>query len=601
MIMRVSPRPSVLLLLATYLLLSLTPFTGLVIGQPVPRAGLIALTELATWLAVWALCKRPAYFHWLLLPAFLAMPVEIYLRLFFGQSISTNHLGIIAETSPLEAAEFLGNKTWWLGTLGLSLLLLWALTLWVARRTRSLDWHGRSRWCVAGFAVVLGIGYALWSASDGPLTRAVAEYPRRPIQAIASTSLGTSTGSDHWQMASIDTTILASSWPFGIFWHGFNFWKERAYLGDLAHASDRFSFGASQTQAPPGPQVVLMVIGESSRYDRWSLNGYLRDTTPLLRAEPNVVALSNLVTAVSATRLSVPILLSRKPATDSLQASFREKSFITAYKEAGFKTFWLSNQMSFGQYDTPVSVYANEADVALFLNLGGLSKASNLDAVLLEPLHNALVDPAQKKLIVLHTLGSHWNYSHRYPQSFDKWQPSLFGVEQPAITDLKIKPQLNNSYDNTILYTDWILGQVLTALKGTDAITSMMYVADHGQTLYDGACRLAFHGHNTQFEFHVPALVWYSDAYRHAYPHKVESLIHNRRARLATENIFHSLLDMADVHYPTERLEYSFLSRYFKQHKRYVDSYGWTDYDNATFKGDCREVIDNGTPLVQKH
>jgi hypothetical protein len=54
---------------------------------------------------------------------------------------------------------------------------------------------------------------------------------------------------------------------------------------------------------------------------------------------------------------------------------------------------------------------------------------------------------------------------------------------------------------------------------------------------------------------------------------------------------------MADIHYGTEHLEWSFLNRKFKQHKRYVDSYGWTDYDNATFKGDCREVIGNRKPL----
>jgi hypothetical protein len=57
---------------------------------------------------------------------------------------------------------------------------------------------------------------------------------------------------------------------------------------------------------------------------------------------------------------------------------------------------------------------------------------------------------------------------------------------------------------------------------------------------------------------------------------------------------------MADIRYPTEQLEWSFLSKKFKRHKRYVDSYGWTDYDNATLKGDCREVIDKGRPLMQE-
>jgi glucan phosphoethanolaminetransferase (alkaline phosphatase superfamily) len=281
----------------------------------------------------------------------------------------------------------------------------------------------------------------------------------------------------------------------------------------------------------------------------------------------------------------------------SLKDGFSEKSFLTAFKEAGFKTFWLSNQISFGKYDTPVSVFAKEADAVEFLNLGGFTNNSNYDEVLLAPLARAVNDPAPKKLIVLHTLGSHWNYSQRYPKQFDKWLPSLHGVDKPVHTDTTIKPQLNNSYDSSILYTDWFLAQVVGRLKDTRQMASLVYVADHGQTLYDGTCKQAFHGHNTQFEFHVPAFVWYSDQYQQRFPDKVGQLLRHRKARLATENVFHTLLDMADIRYPGDRLEWSFVNRQFKQHKRYVDSYGWTDYDNATMKGDCREVIAKGKPL----
>jgi hypothetical protein len=79
----------------------------------------------------------------------------------------------------------------------------------------------------------------------------------------------------------------------------------------------------------------------------------------------------------------------------------------------------------------------------------------------------------------------------------------------------------------------------------------------------------------------------------------VQQLVKHKKARLATENMFHTLLDMADIRYQGERLEWSFLNARFKQHKRYVDSYGWTNYDNAIIKGDCREVIDKNKPLKQ--
>jgi hypothetical protein len=71
----------------------------------------------------------------------------------------------------------------------------------------------------------------------------------------------------------------------------------------------------------------------------------------------------------------------------------------------------------------------------------------------------------------------------------------------------------------------------------------------------------------------------------------------HKNARLATENIFHSLLDLANIRYGTEQLDRSIFSSQLAMHVRYVDSYGWTDYDNATFKGDCREVIGNKKPL----
>jgi glucan phosphoethanolaminetransferase (alkaline phosphatase superfamily) len=401
----------------------------------------------------------------------------------------------------------------------------------------------------------------------------------------------------HWLWVPFDSAAFAHTWPFGLGVRGYDFYRERAYLADLNRRSANFHFGAHPGHAGDAPQLVVLVIGESSRYDRWSLNGYARDTNPLLSQQANLVTLPDVITSVAATRLSVPVIISRKPATESLKDGFAEKSVLTAFREAGYKTFWLSNQISFGKFDTPVSVFAKEADVVEFLNLGSYNDKSSLDEVLLGPLARAVADPAPKKLVVLHSLGSHWNYSHRYPASFDRWLPSLYGVDKPVYTDLKIKPQLNNSYDSSILYTDWFLSHAIDAIKASGTAASMLYVADHGQTLYDGSCRVAFHGHNNQYEFHVPAFVWYSDQYRERYPARIDELVRHRGAHLATENMFHTLLDLGDIRYPGERLEWSFANSRFRPHKRYVDSYGWTDYDNAVMKGDCREVIARGKPL----
>lgn len=591
-------RPAVLFALLTYLTLSAVPFLPLIFGRTVEDIGCILALEVVAWLAVWAVFSRPGLFHWLLLPAFLLLPVELYLQAFYNQGVSAHHLGIMAETSPRESLEFLGSKVWLLVAAFVVATTWWIGSWQAACRAHVLNWSNDFRWiAIALLSAALGI----WMYGDhfGVEKVSGSEVARTTTGSASASHSSALPKLPGWAEVPFDSQAFAKSWPFGLGVRGHEFWRERRYLTELSRRSGTFSFGAQQATPVAASQVVVMVIGESSRYDRWSLNGYQRETNPLLKKEANLVSLSNVVTAVSATRLSVPVLVSRKPARLSLQAGFAEKSFLTAFKEAGFKTWWLSNQMTFGQFDTPVSVFAKEADVTQFLNLGGFSAHSSFDDVLLSPLQAALQDPSAKKLIVLHTLGNHWNYSHRHPKEYDKWQPSLYGIANPAYSDRAIKEQLNNSYDNSILYTDWFLSEVIGALKSSRQMGLMMYVSDHGQTLYDGSCGYAFHGHNTQFEFHVPALVWYSDLYRATHPSKVNQLLRNRRAKLATENVFHSLVDMADIRYEGEQLDRSFVSKHFKQHKRYVDSYGWTDYDNATFKGDCREVIDKGKPLVQ--
>ncbi|KQQ47683.1 sulfatase domain-containing protein [Duganella sp. Leaf126] len=558
-----------LFVLGSYLLLSLVPCVPLLLGRPAPGLDAILGVEVLLWVVAWGVFQRPAWFHWLLLPAVLALPTELYLFMYYGQGISTHHLGIIAESSPMEAMEFLGNKIWLMAGVLVAMLAWWTAIFLAARRSPALAWRGKTRWLVVPAIAALAV-------------------------------LGWPTPTPMFQQAPFSFNNFANSWPFGLLARGVDFYNERRYLAALGERSRNFTFRARQAAPDKEPEVVVMVIGESSRYDRWGINGYARATTPLLAQEPNLVSLTDMITSVSATRLSVPVLVSRKPATQSLKAGFSEKSFLTAYKEAGFKTWWLSNQISFGEFDTPVSVFAKEADVIQFMNLGSFNNRSNLDQILLGPLQQAMHDPSPKKLIVLHTLGNHWNYSERYPKEFDQWQPSLFGVDKPEHTNVKIKTELNNSYDNAILYTDWFLAQVIGQLRQSGQRTAMMYVADHGQVLYDGSCQIAFHGHNTQYDFHVPALVWYSDQYQSRYPDKIQQLKRLRKARLATENVFHSLLDLGDIAYPDQHLEWSFLSRQFKPHTRYVDSYGWAHYDNATFKGDCREVIDKGTPLKRE-
>src|SRR5471032_356597 len=139
--MRSLLRPAPLFLLLTYLLLSAVPFVPSLLGRQAEQAWQVVAAELLTWIAVWGVFQRPAWFHWLLIPAFLALPTEIYLFLYYGQGISTHHLGIIAETSPREALEFLGQKIWLMAAVMLGVVAWWLLTLQLARRSPGLAWR----------------------------------------------------------------------------------------------------------------------------------------------------------------------------------------------------------------------------------------------------------------------------------------------------------------------------------------------------------------------------------------------------------------------------------------------------------------------------
>ena len=196
-------RPALGLLLS-YLLLSIVPFAPLLMGKPVDAPLQLLGVETIAWLAAWAVFKRPAWFHWLLLPAFLALPTELYLITYYGQGISTHHLGIIAETSPQEALEFLGSTVWLLIIVMVAVILWWALTLRAAARTRELDWDDQSRWIALA---VLCIGAALWGygAAFG-----IAAAPGASASASASAG-GAVAGA--WSSASVPALPRAPARP----------------------------------------------------------------------------------------------------------------------------------------------------------------------------------------------------------------------------------------------------------------------------------------------------------------------------------------------------------------------------------------------------
>lgn len=311
-------------------------------------------------------------------------------------------------------------------------------------------------------------------------------------------------------------------------------------------AQERFTFGIPST--PEGDDIVVLVIGETSRYDHWQINGYERQTSPRLCArEQQIVSFDSCYTIANLTTICVPFILT--PATPEQPNRFAsEKSIVEAFQEAGYHTSWIADQSFDNGFLLRIS---NQCDYRFYTpNLPRLK-----DSLLIEPFQAKLQQPG-KQLIVLHTLGCHFKYSARYPEEFRIYRPDLTEIEKPNIFSPRsaleqIKQQLVNSYDNAIGYTDYILDTIIRSVERLDRSAVVLYVGDHGENLLDDQRNMILHGtyQASEYETHVPLFMWMSDEYQERYPNVKPALQANRNKAFTTMTIFHSLLDLGHIPY----------------------------------------------------
>jgi glucan phosphoethanolaminetransferase (alkaline phosphatase superfamily) len=185
-------------------------------------------------------------------------------------------------------------------------------------------------------------------------------------------------------------------------------------------------------------------------------------------------------------------------------------------------------------------------------------------------------------------MGSHLNYDYRYPAMFKRFQPTLSDAVGNAPTGIRMQ----NSYDNTILYTDHVLTQIIDVLRQNKAITALWYESDHGEMLVTPTCDLGGHGIGTLYEYEVPAFFWYSNAYATHFPDRLAALRSNATKRTMSRDTFASLIDMASVDLPGKDATRSLFSPLWQYHPRIVNSNMWrTNYDKALIGKKCPMVI----------
>ncbi|HCI0138931.1 TPA: kdo(2)-lipid A phosphoethanolamine 7''-transferase [Salmonella enterica subsp. enterica serovar Infantis] len=251
---------------------------------------------------------------------------------------------------------------------------------------------------------------------------------------------------------------------------------------------------------------VVFIIGETTRWDHMGIFGYERNTTPKLAQEKNLAAFRG-YSCDTATKLSLRCMFVREGGADNNpQRTLKEQNVFAVLKQLGFSSdlYAMQSEMWFYSNTMADNISYREQIGAEPRNRGKTVD----DMLLIDEMQNSLAqNPEGKHLIILHTKGSHFNYTQRYPRSYAQWKPECIGVDSVCT-----KAQMINSYDNSVTYVDHFITSVFDQLRDKKAI--VFYAADHGESINE---REHLHGTPRNMappeQFRVPMLVWMSDKY----------------------------------------------------------------------------------------
>ena len=448
--------------------------------------------------------RRSGVMIWLAFPFIFFCAFQIVLLYLFGNSIiATDMFTNLLTTNPGEAGELLGN----IYPSVVLVCVIYLPLLWLAAREighkRYITRTARMNIGLTG-AALFAVGLlALWPAYHVSEERHVLRDEIFPLNIMYNLGLS---GSE--------------------FRKSYNFHK----------TSEGFTYEAERTAEAPGREVYVYIIGEASRAMNWQLYGYGRETNPLLSGVGDLVVFRDVLTQSNTTHKSVPLILS-SVATGEHEELYRRKGLPALFNEAGFDTWFISNQSPQGAM---IDHLAHDARHVIYI------RSPRHDTQLLDEMRKVLErSTSQKLLFVLHCYGSHFSYHQRYPREFAHFQP-----DNDVAIARQHRPMLVNAYDNSIRYTDYFLAQTidyLRSLKGTSS--ALLYCADHGEDLIDDDRERFLHASptTTAYQLYVASLAWFSEDYRTHFPEKAAAAEANETAPATTHALFHTMADMASI------------------------------------------------------
>lgn len=486
------------------------------------------------WLALAALINRRKVFVVIALPLILSLPAVLYYQHIYRMAPGVSLWLIILNCSASEIVEYLSGFALPLGTWATIVVLMYA---WIIPRLRGPIFRTNGfRWlCFA--TLIIPLASAISSHHAGkPFASAQAQYFR-------------------------------DSFPWSALTGRFEARHVLAAFEDVEHqVADSSKVEVERIARSNQPRTIVLVIGESARRDRHSIYGYRVPTTPVAEQTDGLVAFSNVVSLYPQTIDAVPVILAKR---DRLVPTDRPSpNLVSTFAAAGFRTSWISNQASIGPDDSPVSVYAKYADDRWFARTLSRFGSIPYDEALLPRFRSALASTSGDKFIVVHLFGSHEEFEKRYPANH-------------AV--------LSDAYDNSIRYTDDLLGQLLADLKRSPGENALIYVSDHGLKL--GECDGRSEHFDMKESYEVPLYIWTSPAWRESHARLWEITQANRSVPATTLSVFDTLMDLADLRYPQYQPDQSLLTASPKASRRIVHTFtASVDYDRGVNDKQCHLI-----------
>lgn len=499
-------------LIILYVIALMVPNVALCFTESIPW--MVSLTNILLpagfYLLVMSLFKRTGWGVWALLPCAIFAAFQIVLLFLYGGSIIAVDMFLnVVTTNVQEATELLRN----LGTSLVVVSLLYLPPLVIATyciiKRKDLDVARRRQFRITAL-VMAGAGIILTlllkiTGANFELTRDIF-----PVNVIYNVKVA------------VDRSIQTANY-------------------DLT--SHNFTYHAHSTHPSHEREIYIMVIGETSRAMNWQLEGYDRPTNPKLSQRRGLTFFKKTFSESNTTHKSVPMLLSHITACD-FDSINKVKSILEAFREANFKTTFISNQAPNHSY---TQHFGEQADNTIYMQdtLG----RHRYDHEMLPIVAGCIADTtAQKQFIVIHSYGSHFKYAERYPPAMACYTP-----DDCLEVSSRSRDVLINAYDNTILYTDYWLDRLFEMLEQSDCMSAVLYASDHGEDILDDHRERFLHASPTPtgYQLHVAMLSWLSTNYRQSYPHKQECLqsYHNTQVS-STATMFNTMLDLAGIATP---------------------------------------------------